>query len=173
MRFSLLAALFLGVFGLATFGLFSLNVFRPVENRFAGSCQPVLGVVGPEDFALASNLGRAFVSSLNRREGPDARGAILSIAPDDPLDSGGWRDRTNGVPAKFRPAGLSYFESGNVRRLFVVNRATRSIEIYDVERNGDLTHLKSFNERRLTILSMSWQWVPTAFTFPTMNRAAA
>lgn len=154
MRFSLLAgalALLLALAGGATvFTLNQFNHFATVENRFAGTCVPVTGVAGPEDIEAASASGRAFVSSLDRRAGEDARGAIFSVLIDDPLDSENWRDRTGGLPEKFRPLGLKYYEQGDVRRLFVVNEAKKSVEIYDVAANGDLAHLESFSERRLT-----------------------
>lgn len=154
MRFSLLAGgffLFLALaVGAVAITLQRFNHFRVVEERFEGSCAPVTGVAGPEDIEASTNSGRAFVSSLDRRAGPDERGAIYSVLIDDPLASENWRDRTGGKPERFRPLGLNYYEDGEVRRLFVVNDATRAIEIFDVAPNGDLVHLESFSERRLT-----------------------
>lgn len=154
MRFSLLAGglalLFTLAGGMVAFTLLKFNHFRVVEDRFDGTCTPVTGVSGPEDIEASPSSGRAFVSSLDRRAGPTARGAIYSVLVDDPLDSENWRDRTDGLPEKFHPLGLNYFEEGDIRRLFVVNEATRAIEIYDVAKNGDLLHLESFSERRLT-----------------------
>ncbi len=154
MRFSLLAgglALLLALAGGAVvFTLYSFNHFKDVENRFAGSCAPVTGVAGPEDIETTLSSRRAFVSSLDRRAGADARGAIYSVLIDDPLDSENWRDRTFGAPGKFRPLGLNFYEEGNIRRLFVVNDATKAVEIYEVAANGDLAHLESIAERRLT-----------------------
>lgn len=153
MRFSLLAGavalLFAVIAGAAFFTLSSFNHFKQVENRFAGSCTPVTGVAGPEDIEIAGPA-RAFVSSLDRRAGKDARGAIFSVRIDDPLDSENWRDRTAGAPEKFQPLGLNYYEEGEIRRLFVVNAATKSVEIYAVADNGDLKHVESVAERRLT-----------------------
>ncbi len=154
MRFSLLAGgltLLLALAGgTVAFTLFTFNHFKEVDDRFDGSCTPVTGVPGPEDIEASPSSGRAFVSSLDRRAGSTARGAIYSVLVDDPLDSENWRDRTAGVPEKFHPLGLNYFEEGDTRRLFVVNEATKAIEIYDVEKDGDLMHLESFSERRLT-----------------------
>ena len=154
MRFSLLAGAFLLLFALAggtvTYTLFSFNHFKVVEDRFDGQCSPVAGVAGPEDIEASPSLGRAFVSSLDRRAGPLARGSIFAVLIDDPLDSENWRDRTAGEPEKFRPFGLNYYEDGAVRRLFVVNDATKSVEIFDVGPAGDLAHLESVSERRLT-----------------------
>jgi arylesterase/paraoxonase len=154
MRFSLLAGglalLLVLAGGTVAFTLFTFNHFNEVEDRFDGSCTPVTGVAGPEDIEASPSSARAFVSSMDRRAGPAARGAIYSVLVDDPLDSENWRDRTAGVPEKFHPLGLNYFEQGDIRRLFVVNEATKAIEIYDVAKNGDLQHLESFTERRLT-----------------------
>lgn len=154
MRFSLLAGAFVLLFasagGMIAYTLHTFNHFKEVEDRFDGVCSPVTGVAGPEDIEATATLGRAFVSSLDRRAGADARGAIFAILTDDPLDSENWRDRTGGVPAAFRPLGLEYFEDGDIRRLFVVNEAANSVEIFDVSANGDLTHLETVTERRLT-----------------------
>ncbi len=154
MRFSLLAgagALLIALAGGAVFyTLLAFNHFSTVENRFAGICTPVTGVAGPEDIETAAASGRAYISSLDRRAGPHTRGAIYSVLVNDPLDSENWRDRTRGVPDKFRPSGINYYEEGGSRRLFVVNAAYNAIEIYDVEANGDLKHLETFTERRLT-----------------------
>jgi hypothetical protein len=77
MRFSLLAGgaalLVIAAGGAAAFTLYTFNHFRDVEDRFAGSCAPVTGVAGPEDIEAPQASGRAFVSSLDRRAGPDAR----------------------------------------------------------------------------------------------------
>ncbi len=154
MRFPLLAGTFAilaaaaGAVAYTTLDFF--NYFNEVEDRFAGVCSPVTGVAGPEDIDASSTSGRAFLSSLDRREGRDARGAVFAVLLADPLDSENWRDRTLGKPGKFRPLGLNYYEEGDVRRLFVVNEAVNGVEIYDVLASGDLNHLKTVVERRLT-----------------------
>ena len=153
MRWSFLAgglALLLAAFaGAALFTLQNFNHFKPVESRFSGTCEPVTGVPGPEDIEVTPTRDRAFISSLDRRAGKYARGAILAVLVSDPLDSENWRDRTDGKPSRFRPLGVSYFESGDVRRLFVVNEATKSVDLFDVAPNGDLTFVESIAERRL------------------------
>lgn len=154
MRFSQLAGglgLCLVLAGAAgAYTLYSFNHFSVVQDRFNGSCTPVSGVAGPEDIEIAPTSGRAFVSSLDRRADADQRGAIYSVQIDDPLASENWRDRTEGSPDEFRPVGLNYYEEGENRRLFVVNDATKAIEIFVVSRNGDLQHLETIAERRLT-----------------------
>ena len=154
MRFSLLAGAFLLLLALAggtvAYTLVTFNHFKDIENRFDGACSPVMGVAGPEDIEASPALSRAFVSSLDRRAGKAARGSILAILIDDPLDSENWRDRPGGTPEAFRPLGLNYYEEGDLRRLFVVNEASKGVEIFDVGRTGDLTHLETVAEKRLT-----------------------
>ena len=141
-------SLALAIGGAATAAtLYSFGHFSGVDSRFDGDCASVTGVAGPEDLQPARD--RIYVASLDRSD-VAARGAILAVSPEDPLDSSGWRDRTGGVPAAFRPAGLFYYDAGDERRVFVVNEAGPSIEVYDVQENGDLAHLETFRERRLT-----------------------
>ncbi len=127
----------------------AFNHFSALEPVTLASCAPVHGIAGPEDIEVDEAQGRAFISSLDRRA-KDGRGAILVFDVDDPLSEAGFRDRTGGAPEAFRPFGVSYYEEGEVRRLFVVNEAGPSIELFDVAENGDLTHLETFAERRLT-----------------------
>jgi arylesterase/paraoxonase len=135
--------------GLGFWTLQSFNAFEKVDSRFEGSCAPVIGVEGPEDIQVAPALARAFISSLDRRS-TSGRGSILAVSIDDPLDSENWRDRTSGVPKDFRPLGVHYFEEGDTKRLFVVNDATKSVEIFEVADNGDLDHVRTVSEQRLT-----------------------
>ncbi|GJL93500.1 MAG: hypothetical protein DHS20C04_31590 [Hyphococcus sp.] len=126
----------------------AFNQFSEIKPVALAACAPVRGIAGPEDIEVDQAHGRAFISSLDRRtEG--ARGAIHVFDVSDPLSEAGFRDRTQGVPAAFRPFGLDYYEDGEVRRLFVVNEAGPSVEVYDVAENGDLSHLETFAERRL------------------------
>lgn len=129
--------------------LYSLNQFTAIKPAPLAACAPVAGIAGPEDIEIDEARRRAFISSLDRRA-DGARGAIHVFDLDDPLADTGWRDRTGGVPEDFRPLGLDYYEEGDTRRLFVVNEAGPSVEVFDVSDNGDLVHLESFSERRLT-----------------------
>ncbi|MEL7487207.1 MAG: SMP-30/gluconolactonase/LRE family protein [Pseudomonadota bacterium] len=148
-------ALFLtaAAIGAVLWTLYSFNHFSRVENDFSGVCAPVSGVPGPEDIHIDHAAGRAFVSSLDRRaltRGERVRGAIYSVNLSDPLDASGWVDRTRGAPEAFQPAGLYYYRDATHRRLFAVNAANKSIEVFDVAADGDLTHLETLAERRLT-----------------------
>lgn len=150
MRFWLfIAAFVLILFGAAAYNLHGFNQFTPVENLPLKACAPVSGIAGPEDIAIDEAHGLAFISSLDRRT-QGARGAVHAFDINDPLADAGWRDRTGGVPEAFRPLGVSYYEDSEVRRLFVVNEAGPAVELYDVLDNGDLAHVASLSERRLT-----------------------
>lgn len=147
-------AVFLVVFfilagGVGLNALNSFNYFSTVEREFEGQCAPVSGIVGPEDIKIDAGERRAFISSADRRA-LETRGAIYVFDLANPLAESGWRDRTMGAPEAFRPLGIDYFEQDGERRLFVVNEANASIELFDVDDNGDLTHLETFAERRLT-----------------------
>lgn len=128
----------------------SFNQFDQVQSNFDGSCAPVTGIAGPADLQIDPSTHIAFVSSRDRQAGPGARGGIYALSIDDPLAEDAWRDRTAGVPEAFEPEGIHFYSDGKVRRLFVVNSARKSIELYDVAQNGDLRHIESFHERRLT-----------------------
>lgn len=134
--------------------LHSFNHFKTVENLVDPSCLPVTGIAGPEDLQIDAALQRVFISSFDRRAKPVAgapvRGAIHVVAIDDPLAASAWRDRTGGAPARFEPLGLSLYDDGEVKRLFVVNAAVNAVELFDVAENGDLVHLETLSESRLT-----------------------
>jgi arylesterase/paraoxonase len=99
--------------------------------------------------ALDPARRQIFISSLDRRT-KNARGAVHLFFLDDPLNADGWRDRTGGAPEAFRPLGMDYYEDADVRRLFVVNEANRAVELFDIGEKGDLIHIETFAERRLT-----------------------
>jgi arylesterase/paraoxonase len=156
MRVNFLALFVLGVvaaLGVATYStLRGFNHFASIESSFDGACTPVSGIAGPEDLQIDVSSRRVFISSFDRRGGGDerARGAIYVFSLDDPLAASGWRDRTGGVPDAFEPLGLYYFSDGAVRRLFVVNDTNKSIELFDVTDSGDLVHLETLSDPRLS-----------------------
>ncbi len=118
------------------------------REPFEGSCAPVSGIAGPEDAQIDAYARRAYISSFDRDDG-DRRGSIFQFSLDDPL-ADSWRDRTGGAPARFAPVGLSLYEDGTVRRLFVANAAAKTVELYDIEHEGELRYVETFSERRLT-----------------------
>ncbi len=125
---------------------------RAPQAGFAGQCTPVTGIAGPEDLEIDDLGRRAFISSIDADAiaGRPPRGGIYVFSLDDPLADGAWRDRTGGAPAQFRPIGLSYFSNEETQRLFVANAAGRSVEMFDVSKDGDLRLIETFRERRLT-----------------------
>jgi len=150
MRFIAFLVILLVLAGLtAAGGLYSFNQFETIEREFSGLCAPVSGVAGPEDIQIDYSARRAFISSLDRRAS-NVRGGIHVFDLNDPLASGGWRDRTGGLPAVFRPLGIDYYEDEDVRRLFVVNEANAAVEMFDIADNGALLHVETFHERRMT-----------------------
>lgn len=139
-----------GACGAWVFLLKSFHQFDKVASSFDGSCTPISDMPGPEDIQIDPAQRRAFVSSYDRRAKGARRGAIMAFSIDDPLAEDAWRDRTDGAPVEFEPLGLYFYVGDDVRRLFVVNAAAKTVELFDVDDNGDLKHLESFSERRLT-----------------------
>lgn len=129
------------------------NAFDKIESSFDGVCEPVVGLVGPEDLQIVPGDKSVFVSSHDRiahSKGEDVRGGVYVFSLSNPLGEGSWRDRTNGAPADFLPHGLHYYEDESVRRLFVVNMATSSVEIFDVSPDYELMHLETITHPDLT-----------------------
>lgn len=125
--------------------LYSFNEFEDHASEFAGQCVQVAGISRPEDIQVDFKSRRAFVASA----GDGERGGIFSLSIDDPLESSGWRDLTNGTPETFEPRGLHLYEGEGVRRLFVVNNAVSGVEIFDLLEDSTLVHLNTVTDRRL------------------------
>ncbi len=141
--------------GVAAWGVWivrSFNHFEEVRSSFNGQCQAVTGIAGPEDIQFDGTRRKAFISSYNRRAKRDdrKRGAIHLFDIHNPLEDSSWYDRTKGVPENFAPQGIHFFEGAGVKRLFVVNEADNAVEIYDVDGQGDLAHLETLKEKRLS-----------------------
>ncbi len=129
----------------------SFNYFSDNEIRAIGDCTPVSGIAALTDIAVMPGARKAFVSSLG--DDSSSRGAIYLVSIADPLDGSGWRDRSGEAPMALHPTGISYFEEGDRRRLFVANARARSVELYDVDANGDLIHAETVTDPRFTRLS--------------------
>ena len=128
------------------------NAFDRIENDFDGLCEPVVGLVGPEDLQIAPDGDTVFISSHDRRAhfaGRETRGGIYTLSLSNPLGAA-WRDRSSGAPEDFLPHGIHYYEAEGVRRLFAVNMATNAVEIFDVGEGEALTHLESVTTPALT-----------------------
>ncbi len=131
--------------------LHSFNYFSDQQVSAIGDCTPVSGIAAPTDIAVMPGARKAFVSSLG--DGSSSRGAIYLLSIADPLDDSGWRDRSGDGPPTFHPTGLSYFEAGDKRRLFVANARARSVELFDVDANGDLVYAETITDPRFSRLS--------------------
>ena len=154
MRFSSLlrlSALTLSLGGAITLAtLYSFNEFEPVLEAPQTACVPVTGIERPGDLQIDQAARQVFLASQADAKNSAARGAIHVIDIDDPLGTDAWRDRTLGVPTEFRPHGVSLYEGDGLKRLFVVNAAARAVEIFDVLPGGDLDHVETLSDLRLT-----------------------
>ncbi len=155
--FGLAGSLVLAI-GLVGFGAWRLNIFQPLEPGPAMSCEAVVGIAGPEDMEASASDNLVYISSFDRQlqlktrhmgEGA-VRGVIMGFDMADPLLSSNWHDRTGGLPLAFEPLGISLYEQGDYRRLFVVNGRDNSVLLYDIADNGDLLLMERFAEPRLT-----------------------
>ena len=114
--------------------------------HFAGSCQPIEGVVGAEAVAVDDQTGLVFLSSFERRRASEQglRGRIYVLDPENP--SASLRDITPQTPADFRPLGIAFYRDGKGARLFVVNHPqdeAEAVEIYRVGARQALTHQRT------------------------------
>jgi arylesterase/paraoxonase len=133
---------------------------RSIEPHFAGSCQRVPGVVGPEDITIDPQSALAYISSDDRRAtmaGRPVPGAIFAydLADDQPAP----RRLTPETDASFHPHGIGLWVAPDGRRLlFVVNHPGSSlfgdnarqgpahtIEVFERIGDGPLVH-----KRRIT-----------------------
>jgi arylesterase / paraoxonase len=144
--------------GLVGYSAWRLNIFQPLEPGPVIICEAVVGVAGPEDMEANASGDLVYVSSLDRQlqlknrhtDDGEVRGVIMGFDMEDPLLSSNWRDRTGGLPLQFEPLGISLYEAGDYRRLFVINGHDNSVLLYDIADNGDLLLVERFTEPRLT-----------------------
>jgi arylesterase / paraoxonase len=141
----------MAAFGLG-FGIFASlmlhkgGVFRQLEPHQPGECRPVAGIVGGEDLQWRPNGREVFVAAQDRRN-VDEPGHIyrLDVRQKDP----GPADVTPELDFPFHPHGLHlYADSRGRETLFVVNHRggwapPHTIEIFDVTRDGTLSHRRS------------------------------
>jgi len=129
------------------------NHFDEIERSFDGLCEPVAGIVGPEDLQVSADGRTVFISSHDRiahAAGEATRGGVYAFDLDNPLAARSWVDRTGGAPADFLPHGIHVYEEGGLRRLFAVNMKTSSVEIFDIDDDEMLTHVESVTDPRIT-----------------------
>jgi arylesterase/paraoxonase len=144
---TLLATLALGV----TLGILRpAGVFRDITPHFEGAAAHIpLPIPGPEDIAVDSASGWAFVSVDDRRAALAApgttRGAILAFQP--LADTPTLRDVTPPALADFHPHGISLWRSPDGRLLLFAVSHRQTDGSHAVERfqwrNDSLVHLES------------------------------
>ena len=141
------AVLALGGFLLAL--LHAVGAFKTLAPHFAGSCQPVAGLLGPEDVTIHPRTGVAYLSGYDRRAafaGGAARGALYAY--DLTADAPRLVNLTPSADADFAPHGISLLVGEDGRdSLYVVNHAggRQTIEVYDLA-GGSLSHRETFSD---------------------------
>lgn len=119
--------------------------FTTLVPRFDGTCEPLEGYVGAEDFAFDAETGIVYAATTDRRalwrDGEEARGAIWAIPLDAP-ETAERIDLTGGAPEVFHAHGIDlHIDASGVRRIFAVNHVADEdhILIYRLGANGRLT----------------------------------
>jgi arylesterase / paraoxonase len=121
--------------------------FKDLKPHFAGNCQKVSGVVGPEDVTIHPKTGIAYISAYDRRavlNGKDVERGIYAY--DTRLDNPRPELLTTGPGNDFRPHGISLYSSASGEdRLFVINHSgnQHSIEVFEIQADK-LEHKKTF-----------------------------
>lgn len=147
----------LGVFGLATLAWFlghlvpAAGTFAKLEPALVDRCRAVQIAPGTEDVTIDPNLNAAFISAADRRDWYNETGAT-GVNPQNgiylmALDGTNAVRRVSPEMDGFLPHGINLWRGPNgEKRLFVVNHPPSGeeiIEIFNIENNGDLTHLES------------------------------
>lgn len=150
------AIVLVGTVALAVRSLTAFGVFTTVEPGFAGTCNAIEGVTGPEDIAIDEKSGLAFISATDRRalkRGAPARQDGLYVLG---LKAGsGVLTKLAGSPANFHPHGISLFRTADGLTLMAINHrldGTSSVEMFTVKFAGaavSLTHLGSIESDQL------------------------
>lgn len=120
-----------------------------IQSHMPQQCEALTIAPGTEDVTIDTASGLAFVSTDNRRDRQNSRGAIyaFNIHQTDTL-----RLISPDAPEDFHPHGISLWTGDDgAQRLFVVNHrtpgpdmtGTHAIEIFDVGTDGMLTHVES------------------------------
>jgi arylesterase/paraoxonase len=123
--------------------LIASGVFTEVTPGFAGTCNPVAGVTGPEDIAVDGKSGLAFVSATDRpaknRGKPSAGDGLYVYAA-------GSLKKLDGTPKDFHPHGISLYRApdGTLTLMAINHRmdGTSSIDIFNVKMAPDAVGLQ-------------------------------
>lgn len=125
-----------------------LGGFNNPESRFAGTCEKMAGLIGPEDLAIDRQRGHIYVSAHDRRNG-DVRGGVYRLDQTSGLLESRF-DVTGGVPEAFFPHGISlYIKEDGTRRLFAISHPANEsgdiesrVEVFDEAGEG-FAHVKT------------------------------
>ncbi len=127
------------------------GVFKTIEPHFAGQCDPVIGMVGPEDITFIPNENSVLISSYDRRiEAEDPSQAIAGSIFHYNLDTQKF-SKLSPELEDFRPHGFSLYKMTNGEtRLFVINHAGKqqTVDIFSLKQNK-LTLLRSIQSEKL------------------------
>ncbi len=132
--------------------LWSAGQFKKIDSHFIGECNPVAGLIGPEDITIHPKTGIAYISACDRRavsSGKPGKGGIFAY--DLNTAEPKLINLTPDADPDFQPHGISlYSEEGGRAVLFSVNHqgGKHKIEIYDLK-NGQLYHTKTLSDPTL------------------------
>jgi arylesterase / paraoxonase len=154
--------LLFGIFGVAILGVLAwffahiipaAGTFVSLEPVLVDRCSRVDIAPGTEDVTIDPELNAAFISAADRRDwyndtgtaGANPKNGIYLMS----LDGANVVRRVSPPMDNFLPHGISLWRGPNgEKRLFVVNHPPSGeeiVEIFDVDDNGDLSHLESIS----------------------------
>ena len=133
------------------------GLLTPLTPHFAGTCEPVEGLIGAEDITIDHARKYAFISADDRRAniaGQPALGAIYGLDLSNPkakprlLFKGQPSEGISKGPVDdFHPHGISLYHDDNGQRsLFVVNHPNsgpQQINIFDISDDNSMNHRAS------------------------------
>jgi arylesterase/paraoxonase len=137
--------------------LSAAGYFTGIRQEIAADCRVIEAVPGPEDIVIDHERGIAYVSAYDRRAvqagapGSEAvRGGLYAIDLKAPQTDWALYPVTPNAPADFRPHGIDlHVGADGARRLFAVSHPAagpETVEIFDIARDGTLTHAKSVTD---------------------------
>jgi len=131
--------------------LHNAGVFKTIEPHFAGQCDQIIGMEGPEDITFIPNENAALVSSYDRHmEATDASQSIAGSIFHYNLDTQKFSKISPAIE-DFRPHGFSLYKMANGEtRLFVINHAGKqqTVDIFSLKQNK-LTLMRSIQSEKL------------------------
>jgi len=130
------AVILVGAIAMIVRTLIAAGVFTAFTPGFAGTCQALAGVVGPEDLQIDASDRLVFVSATDRHAPaghPSLQDGLYTFPLDHP--EAGFT-KLSGTPRDFHPHGLSLYRGSDGKlTLMVVNHQAsgeQAVEIFDV-----------------------------------------